>query len=161
MVPSVRCYRDHEAEHGKVRPHPAGGPAPACYGGAGHRLTHKSENPVDTWIVTSPWACRPCGGTPRSGIKSGMKSGFRSYPTWDEIEPALGDKVINAVVAAVASTVDDLADYRRFRPAWVAQASERGLAAWIHDRLWYHLVAALDDHPQVTITDKGVLREIT
>jgi hypothetical protein len=54
-----------------------------------------------------------------------------------------------------------LTDYRRFRPAWVAQASERGLAAWIHDRLWYHLVVALDDHPQVVITDKGVLREIT
>jgi hypothetical protein len=90
-----------------------------------------------------------------------MKSGFRSYPAWADVEAALGDKVIEAVVTAVKAATADLADYRRFRPAWVAQASERGLAAWIHDRVWYHLVAALDDHPNVVITDKGVLREIT
>lgn len=95
-----------------------------------------------------------------------MKSGFRSYPnrsypTWEQVSSALGDKVIDGVVAAVKATKADLADYRSLRPAWVAQASERGLAAWIHDRMWYHLVTALDGHPDVIITDKGVLREIT
>lgn len=85
----------------------------------------------------------------------------RSYPTWPEVETALGDKVIDAVIAAVRATKIDLADYRRFRPAWVVQASERGLAAWIHDRLWYHITVALADLPHVIITDKGVLREFT
>jgi hypothetical protein len=95
-------------------------------------------------------------------MKSGSGSGpTRSYPTWADVEAALGDKVIAAVVAAVKAARADLADYRRFRPAWVAQASERGLAAWIHDRLWYHMTVALADLPQVAITDKGVLREFT
>jgi hypothetical protein len=60
---------------------------------------------------------------------------------------------------AVSATKTDLADYRRFRPAWVAQHSERGLAGWIHDRLWYHITVYLTDLPQVSLTDKGVLRE--
>jgi len=85
----------------------------------------------------------------------------RTYPTWSQVEPALGDKVLDAIVAAVADARADLADYRRIRPAWVAQASERGLAAWIHDRMWFHLVSALDQLPNVGITDKGVLREFT
>lgn len=43
----------------------------------------------------------------------------------------------------------------------VVQSSERGLAAWIHDRLWYHLASALTDLPDVVITDNGILREFT
>jgi hypothetical protein len=53
----------------------------------------------------------------------------------------------------------DLATYRRLHAGWVVQSSERGLAAWIHDRPWYHLAAALADLPGVVITDNGVLRE--
>lgn len=95
-------------------------------------------------------------------MKSASESGpKRTYPRWDEVEPALGDKVIEAIAAAVKAAKDDLADYRSFRPAWVAQASERGLAAWIHDRLWFHLASALEQIPGVTITDKGVLREFS
>lgn len=117
-------------------------------------------------ILTPNLASCCCAMTPGSGIKSGMKSGSefrpsRNYPTWPQVEVALGDKVIEAVIVAVKAAKADLADYRRFRPAWVAQASERGLAAWIHDRLWYHITVALSDLPQVTITDKGVLREFT
>jgi hypothetical protein len=100
------------------------------------------------------------------GIKSGMKSDSRSlpnrkYPTWDDVDAALGDKFIEALIVAVRATREDLADYRRFRPSWVAQHSERGLAGWIHDRLWHHLTVGVADLPQVIITDEGVLREIT
>lgn len=100
------------------------------------------------------------GGGIKTGMKSAAESGpRRTYPRWADVEPALGDKVIEAIAASVNAARDDLADYRSFRPAWVAQASERGLAAWIHDRLWFHLVSALELIPGVAITDKGVLRE--
>jgi|HubBroStandDraft_1064217.scaffolds.fasta_scaffold08683_5 hypothetical protein len=85
----------------------------------------------------------------------------RQYPTWNQVKVALGDKVIDALIFAVSSTRTDLADYRRFRPDWVVQHSERGLAGWIHDRLWYHLTVEQADLSHVVITDKGVLREFT
>jgi hypothetical protein len=94
----------------------------------------------------------------KSAAESGPK---RAYPRWEDVQPTLGDKVIEAVAGAVNAAKGDLADYRSFRAAWVAQASERGLAAWIHDRLWFHLASALDKIPGVTITDKGVLREFS
>ncbi len=34
------------------------------------------------------------------------------------------------------------------RPAWVAEHSERGLANWIHDRLWAHLQRQLEHLPE-------------
>jgi hypothetical protein len=95
-------------------------------------------------------------------MKSAPESGpKRVYPRWDEVEPELGDKVIEAVAASIESARADLADYRSIRPAYVAQASERGLASWIHDRVWFHLAAALETIPGVIITDKGVLREFS
>ena len=129
-------------------------------GDSAHRLGIGTD-PQDFVIVTSDRACCPCGSVLSAGIKSGMNSGSRSYPTWQDVAPAVGDKVIDAVVAAVKAAKDDLADYRSFRPAWVAQASERGLATWIHDRLWFHVAAALGELPHVTVIDKGVLREFT
>jgi hypothetical protein len=43
---------------------------------------------------------------------------------------------------------------------WVADHSERGLANWIHDRMWTHLVSLLDGHPSVSFIDHGVTREM-
>ncbi|MGU3435017.1 hypothetical protein ACNHUS_18615 [Actinomycetes bacterium M1A6_2h] len=60
----------------------------------------------------------------------------------------LGDKVVHGVAIAVRSTRQDLADYRSVRPAWVAEHSERGLANWIHDRMWVHLQRQLEHLPE-------------
>lgn len=55
---------------------------------------------------------------------------------------------------------DDYAEYRQLRPGWVAQQSERGLANWIHDRVWAHLLVQLDGVDQVDMVDKEPRREV-
>ncbi|MEU4724050.1 hypothetical protein AB0G06_30920 [Nonomuraea dietziae] len=60
----------------------------------------------------------------------------------------------------MARTTDDLAEYRQIKPSWVSQASERGLANWIHDRLWYHLSVLLDGISTVRLVDSEPTREI-
>lgn len=82
------------------------------------------------------------------------------YPTFEAVSDAIGDKVVAAMFAAVAKTRLDLAEYRAALPHFVATSSERGLANWIHDRLWLHAVSELDSLPEVTIFDNGVTREI-
>ena len=74
---------------------------------------------------------------------------------------ALGDKFLTALSAAVAAARRDLLDYRSVFPDFVAESSSRGLANWIHDRLWYHLVVLLDDVHGVFFLDKGATREIS
>ena len=93
-------------------------------------------------------------------MKAGMKSDAGGYPPKDQVLAGLGDKLPPALATAVDLTRDDLTAYRQWRPLWVASHSERGLAAWIHDRLWMHLVALLDGVPDVTLTDREPLREI-
>lgn len=78
----------------------------------------------------------------------------------EDVVGELGDKVVGALVDATAATREDLAGYRGTYPGWVADHSERGLAGWIHDRLWAHLRRALDDNDQVVLTDTGSTREI-
>ena len=93
-------------------------------------------------------------------MKSAPTSGpNRQYPSWNAVKVAIGDKIIDAITSAVALSKADLATYRSLHSAWVAQHSVRGLAAWIHDRVWYHLTVVLADLPDVVITDNGVLRE--
>ncbi|WP_068897888.1 hypothetical protein [Planomonospora sphaerica] len=83
-----------------------------------------------------------------------------SYPEADEVLADLGDKVAEAFARSVARTTADLAEYREIKPSWVSQASERGLANWIHDRLWYHLTVLLDGVPEVRLVDSEPTREI-
>ncbi|MEV4119482.1 hypothetical protein [Micromonospora sp. NPDC049645] len=83
-----------------------------------------------------------------------------SYPSADEVFDDLGDKVLNAISAAVALTKVDLARYRQAEPGWVASQSIRGLANWIHDRLWFHLTDKLDNVPGVTLVDEEPIREL-
>jgi len=84
---------------------------------------------------------------------------FSRYVSPDTVLADL-DKVVRGVSQAVALARDDLAEYRRWRPDIVADATERGLANWIHDRLWVHLVAELDGVPGVQIRDDEPHREI-
>jgi hypothetical protein len=90
-----------------------------------------------------------------------MKSGMKSYPESAAVLDGLGDKIVNSLSRAVALAARDLSQYRATFPLWVAEASERGLANWIHDRLWSHVVVALDGISAVTLSDRGPTREIT
>lgn len=82
------------------------------------------------------------------------------YPTSDEVLGALGDKVVSGLSMAVAGARQDLADYRAALPHIVADHSGRGLANWIHDRLWAHAINALEDVDSVSCVDSGPNREI-
>ena len=92
---------------------------------------------------------------------SGIFSGMFSYPPAEDVLSDLGDKVVIALVGATKSTRDDLAAYRETHPGWVADHSDRGLANWIHDRLWAHLRRSLDDVDLVALSEQGSTREIT
>lgn len=83
-----------------------------------------------------------------------------SYPEPDEVVEGLGDKVVAGLSSAVANAAIDLQEYRSLRPDWVADHSERGLANWIHDRLWRHLLSELDELPGVKLVDQEPIREI-
>jgi hypothetical protein len=74
--------------------------------------------------------------------------------------PTSGDKVTDALSRSALLAKADLLQYRRLHPAWVAAHSERGLASWIHDRQWDHLMALLTDVERVSIVDKEPVRDI-
>lgn len=94
---------------------------------------------------------------PRSGIKTGMTSG---YPSEHLVIADLGDKVVDGFAAAVTATRQDLLTYRGAHPGWVADHSERGLANWLHDRLWANVTRVLDGIADVSFVDVGPTREI-
>ncbi len=56
----------------------------------------------------------------------------------------LGDKVLEALAASVTGARRDFLRYQGTLPEFAAQASSRGSANWIHDRLWHHVRALLD-----------------
>lgn len=85
---------------------------------------------------------------------------MKSHVNSQEGLEALGDKVVNSLSSAVFETRNDLDKYRSTFPDFVADASERGLANWIHDRLWTHLTAKLEDSGTVQFVDNGPTREI-
>ena len=85
---------------------------------------------------------------------------MKSHPNALEALEALGDKFVNSLGAAVFEARNDLDDYRSTFPEFVADASERGLASWIHDRLWTHLNANLEDSGTVQFVDSGPTREV-
>lgn len=72
----------------------------------------------------------------------------------------LGDKVLEAIAASVAKTRADYRLYQASHPDFVAQASSRGLANWIHDRLWHHLSAFLNEADGIFLVESGATREI-
>lgn len=85
---------------------------------------------------------------------------MESHPDPADVLADLGDKVVHAFMRAAEQAADDLAEYRAFRPGWVGDHSERGLANWIHDRLWARLVAAVDEMDGVVVIDREPIREI-
>lgn len=83
-----------------------------------------------------------------------------SYPDPEQVFEDLGDKAMEAFVQGAATTRSEYGEYRRLHPKWVAEATERGLANWIHDRLWSNYRALLDDHPDITWIDAEPTREL-
>lgn len=74
---------------------------------------------------------------------------------------ALGEKVIDALGAAIPRTRLDLDRYRTLLPDIVATSSARGMANWFHDRVWHHVVSNLQDVHNIVVVDKGPVREIS
>lgn len=85
---------------------------------------------------------------------------MKSYPDVEEVLEDLGEKVKAACLSAVAKARTDLADYRSIRPEYLADASARGLANWIHDRIWAHLDGALEDVGEARVFEQGATREV-
>lgn len=93
-------------------------------------------------------------------MNAGIFSAMPSYPGSADVIAELGDKVIEGFAGAVQDARADLVTYRKVLPHFVAQSSERGLANWIHDRLWYHLGVRLGELPDVYFTDREPHREL-
>jgi hypothetical protein len=83
-----------------------------------------------------------------------------AYPSETDVLDDLGSKVTDGFVQAVLSISEDLGQYRVLCPDFVARHSDRGLANWIHDMLWYHLTRLLYEVPEVSFVDKGPTREL-
>ncbi|MFF8649935.1 hypothetical protein ACF06D_17130 [Streptomyces griseoluteus] len=86
---------------------------------------------------------------------------MKSYPSPEDVLSDLGSKVVGGLARAVANTRKDLAAYRETHLSWVSDSSERGLANWIHDRLWAHVCAEFDGQPDIGLSDREPTREIT
>lgn len=80
---------------------------------------------------------------------------------WENVRADLGDKVVDALIAAVTGAREDLDSYRKALPAFAYEHSGRGLAGWIHDRMWAHLQRELFDVPGVVLVESGPTREVT
>lgn len=78
----------------------------------------------------------------------------------EEILSYLDDKLIEALVTAVAMTRVSLARYRSVLPELAVSHSPRGLANMIHDWLWNHLRRQVDGLDTVTVEESGPIREL-
>lgn len=97
----------------------------------------------------------------KGGIFTGMKSEEKPYPLGPEVVADVGEKSVRAFTLSVQRAKGDLRTYRETFPLWVADHSERGLANWISDRIWAHLLALAEDVSTMTTTEKGPLREVS
>ena len=73
----------------------------------------------------------------------------------------LGDKVVDGLAFIVAQAREDLRVYRNTFPAWAAEATERGIMNWSHDRMFAHALRIFDDLTEVAFYDREPRREIT
>lgn len=85
---------------------------------------------------------------------------MKSYPDSEAVLEDLGDKVLEAFSEATSGSRADLARYRRNSPEFVVDASPRGLANWIHDRMMKRLIDAVEGMGHVSVVESGPTREI-
>lgn len=72
----------------------------------------------------------------------------------------LGEKVMEAFAGAVDAARDDLRIYREVLPDVATQSSARGMANWIHDRVWHHARRLLDSVDDAVCYERGPFREV-
>jgi hypothetical protein len=85
---------------------------------------------------------------------------MKSYPDSDSVLEDLGDKVLEVFSEATSESRADLARYRGQSPEFVVDASPRGLANWIHDRLMKRLIDAAEGLDHMSVVERGPTREI-
>jgi hypothetical protein len=90
----------------------------------------------------------------------GIFSGMFSLPASDTVLDDLGDKVLGHLVRCADLGRDDWHTYRKDYPAWVAEASERGIANWLHDRMWAHARREFFEVDGVTVKNEEPVREL-
>jgi hypothetical protein len=146
----VREQRVHQARDQQRDPHRARPPR-ACSRGHGSALAF--EGPP-LWQGEAR-----CVRLPHDGRACRYVSSM-NLPTFDEVLEGLGDKTVSAIVSAVDRAAQDLQSYRTTFPSWVTDHTERGLANWIHDRIWACLTRELDGHPEVILSGTEPTREI-
>lgn len=78
----------------------------------------------------------------------------------DEVLGALGQKAIDALGRAVVTTRTDLQEYRAVFPRFVAEATQRGLHNWLHDRMFANALAEVDSLPDVAVIDREPIRDL-
>lgn len=78
----------------------------------------------------------------------------------DAVLAELGDKFLTGFSGAVTAARSDIADMRSWRPVWFPGMSTRCLSNLIHDRIWAHVVTAIEDAESVNLIEKGPTREI-
>lgn len=86
---------------------------------------------------------------------------MRSLPSADEAFEDLGSKVCDGFFDAVATTREDLVEYRRDAARLAARQSATGLANWIADQLMENLADVLFDVPGISFVEgAGHTREV-
>ncbi len=78
----------------------------------------------------------------------------------DAVLSGLGDKFLVAFSGSVVSARTDVAEMRAWRPAWFPTMHSRCLSNLIHDRIWAHLVSAVEGDPASVVHDEGPTRQI-
>jgi hypothetical protein len=90
----------------------------------------------------------------------GIFPGMISHPSPEAVVSELGDKVVDAIVQAVAVAKVQFELYRQQHPAWAAENAARTIADMIHDWMWAELKQQLDLLSHVNLVDKDPRREI-
>jgi len=90
----------------------------------------------------------------------GIFIGMKAHPLPDQVLGDLGDKFLEALVAAVDGARADLTRFRDWQPGWFVLFSNRFTANFLHERIWAGLVERGDDLDNVTILDQEPYRQL-
>ena len=72
----------------------------------------------------------------------------------DEVRISLGAEVLDGFTTLLERTKADLELYRNDHPVFVSDATKRGLANWIHDRMRVHAIDVFNSTTGVVVLDK-------
>lgn len=85
---------------------------------------------------------------------------MNSYPDAQQVVDSVGEKFLNAFVAAVEGARDDLATFQDEHPEWFIDFSKRFVANFIHERMWARTQREVHDHPDVRVIDQEPVRQM-